>query len=104
MNHDKTANDENSAREIRLNCPQCGLEISERNLNPSLDLPRGIAVTDIVGAVSGSTDAHNYWYVLKNRLKKAGNQTLTKCRGFKLIAADGKRRLTDCLEPADLKP
>lgn len=38
MNHDKTANDENSAREIRLNCPQCGLEISERNLNPSLDL------------------------------------------------------------------
>lgn len=54
-------------------------------------------VADIVAAVSGSADAHNYWYVLKNRLKKAGNEPLTKCKGFKIIAADGKRRLTDCL-------
>ena len=46
------------------------------------------AVVDIVGAVSGSSDSHNYWYVLKNRLKKAGNETLTKCKGFKLIATD----------------
>ena len=60
------------------------------------------AVVDIVGAISGSSDAHNYWYVLKNRLKKAGNETLTKCRGFKLIATDGKRRLTDCLPQKDI--
>lgn len=33
------------------------------------------SVADIVGAASGS--AHNYWYVLKSRLKKAGNETLS---------------------------
>ena len=60
------------------------------------------AVVDIVGAVSGSSDSHNYWYVLKNRLKKAGNETLTKCKGFKLIATDGKRRLTDCLPQKEM--
>jgi hypothetical protein len=32
---------------------------------------------------------------LKNRLKKEGNETLTNCKKLKLIAADGKRRLTD---------
>ena len=60
------------------------------------------AVVDIVGAVSGSIDAHNYWYVLKNRLKKARNETLTKCKGFKLVASDGKRRLTDCLPQKEM--
>lgn len=34
------------------------------------------SVADIVGAVSGSADAHNYWYVLKSRLKKAGMKPL----------------------------
>lgn len=60
------------------------------------------AVVDIVGAVSGSVDAHNYWYVLKNRLKRVGNETLTKCKGFKLVASDGKRRLTDCLPQKEM--
>ncbi len=60
------------------------------------------AIVDVVGAVSGSTDAPNYWYVLKNRLKKAGNETLTKCKGFKMIAADGKRRMTDCLPQKEM--
>lgn len=32
---------------------------------------------------------------MKNRLKKEGNETLTNCKKLKLIAADGKRRLTD---------
>ena len=56
------------------------------------------SVIDIIGILSQSADVRNYWYVLKNRLKKSKDQLLTKCKGFKLIAPDGKRRLTDCLD------
>jgi cell filamentation protein len=55
------------------------------------------AVVDIVGVLSQSADSRNYWYVLKNRLKKAGSEVLTNCKGFKLMAPDGKRHMTDCL-------
>jgi len=55
------------------------------------------SVVDIVGVLSKSADSRNYWYVLKNRLKKAGSEVLTNCKGFKLMAPDGKRRTTDCL-------
>lgn len=55
-------------------------------------------VVDVVATLSGSADPRNYWYVLKNRLKKANDQLLTICKGFKLVAPDGKRRLTDCLD------
>ncbi|MDR2416007.1 MAG: Fic family protein [Candidatus Peribacteria bacterium] len=55
------------------------------------------SVVDVVAILSESTDARNYWYVLKNRLKKANNEVLTNCKGFKLMAPDGKLRLTDTL-------
>ncbi|MDR0309005.1 MAG: Fic family protein [Coriobacteriales bacterium] len=55
------------------------------------------SVVDIVGVLSQSADSRNYWYVLKSRLKKAGSEVLTNCKGFRLVAPDGKRRLTDCL-------
>ena len=53
---------------------------------------------DIVAAIGDSTDARNYWYVLKNRLKKTSAELLTKCKGFKLLAPDGKLHLTDCFD------
>lgn len=39
--------------------------------------------------------ARNYWKVLKNRLKKEGNESVTKCNQLKLESADGKKYLTD---------
>lgn len=56
------------------------------------------SVVDVVAILSQSTDARNYWYVLKNRLKKSNTEVLTNCKGFKLVAPDGKRRLTDCFD------
>jgi cell filamentation protein len=56
------------------------------------------SIVDIVGILSQSSDARNYWYVLKNRLKKTNSKVLTNCKGFKLVAPDGKKRLTDCFD------
>jgi len=39
--------------------------------------------------------ARNYWKVLKNKLAKEGNESVTKCNRLKLQAADGKKYLTD---------
>ena len=55
------------------------------------------SVIDIVGVLSHSSDSRNYWYVLKNRLKKAESEVLTNCKGFKLMSPDVKYRMTDCL-------
>ena len=55
------------------------------------------SVVDIVAVLSQSANSRNYWYVLKNRMKKAESEVLTNCKGFKLVAPDGKRRTTDCL-------
>lgn len=56
------------------------------------------SIVDIVGILSDqpSTDrARNYWKVLKSRLLKEGNETVTNCNQLKLPAEDGKMRLTD---------
>ena len=59
-------------------------------------------VVDIVDAQDVSANPGNYWYVFKNRLKKAGDELLTNCKGFKLLARDGKRRTMDCLDSDDI--
>ena len=56
------------------------------------------SVVDIVQVLTGSFDyqqARKYWKVLKGRLIKEGNETVTNCYQLKLPAADGKNRLTD---------
>jgi hypothetical protein len=56
------------------------------------------SVVDIVAVLTGSVDAANYWRVLKRRLREEGNETITKCNGFKMTASDGKMRVTDVLD------
>ena len=63
------------------------------------------SVVDIIAALIGQPDyqtARNYWKVLKNRLKKEGSESVTKCNQLKLPSADGKRYLTDTASPETL--
>jgi prophage antirepressor-like protein len=60
------------------------------------------SVVDVVGILTDSPDPNNYWKVLKNRLKKEGNETVTNCNRLKLPASDGKMRLTDVADTEQL--
>ena len=56
------------------------------------------SIVDIVGILTEQPTvdrARNYWKVLKSRLIKEGNETVTKCNQLKMEAEDGKLRLTD---------
>ncbi len=55
------------------------------------------SVVDVVGALTDSTDAKDYWYRLKKReLEGSGIELSTFCRQLKLPSADGKYYATDC--------
>jgi HSP20 family molecular chaperone IbpA len=53
------------------------------------------SVVDVIGIVTSSTDARNYWKVLKNRLNKANPELVTRCNQLKMPSSDGKSYLTD---------
>ena len=61
-----------------------------------------ISVIDVVGVLTDSAAPNNYWKVLKSRLKKEGNETVTNCNRLKMLAADGKMRLTDVADTEQL--
>ena len=56
------------------------------------------SIVDVVSVLTDSVDATAYWRKLKQRLKEEGNETVTNCHGLKMIAPDGKMRLTDVLD------
>ena len=53
------------------------------------------SVTDVISVLTDSENPQIYWRVLKKRLLDEGNQTVTNCNGLKMLAPDGKMRLTD---------
>ena len=59
-------------------------------------------IVDVVAVLTDSTNPQTYWRVLKNRLSKEGNETVTNCNAFKLRAADGKMRMTDVADTEQL--
>ena len=46
------------------------------------------SIVDVVAVLTDSENPQTYWRVLKNRLKKEGNETVTNCNALKLRAAD----------------
>ncbi|WP_417173438.1 Bro-N domain-containing protein [Alistipes finegoldii] len=64
-----------------------------------------VSIVDVVGVLTEQPDyqlARNYWKVLKHRLLKEGNQTVTNCNQLKMAAPDGKMRLTDVADVEQL--
>lgn len=56
------------------------------------------SIIDVIALLTDQSNyqgARNYWKVLKHRLLKEGNETVTNCNQLKLLAEDGKMRLTD---------
>lgn len=56
------------------------------------------SIVDVVSVLTEqatSRSASTYWAVLKKRLKEEGSELLTNCKQLKMVAADGKRRMTD---------
>jgi hypothetical protein len=59
------------------------------------------SVVDVVAILTEQADelkARKYWNKLKQRLKEEGNETVTNCHQLKMLAADGKMRLTDAAD------
>ncbi len=53
------------------------------------------SLVDIIEVLTESPNPQVYWRVLKKRLKDEGNETVTNCNALKMVASDGKMRLTD---------
>ena len=63
------------------------------------------SIVDVVGVLTDQPDiehARNYWKVLKHRLKKEGNESVTNCNQLKLRASDGKSYKTDVADTEQL--
>ena len=64
------------------------------------------SIVDVCGVLTDQPDydhAKNYWKVLKFRLLKEGNESVTNCNQLKLVSPkDGKRYKTDVADPEQL--
>ncbi|MCZ8197833.1 MAG: Bro-N domain-containing protein [Flavobacterium sp.] len=61
-----------------------------------------VSIIDVIAILTDSVNANAYWRKLKQRLKAEGNETVTNCHGLKMIAPDGKMRLTDVADTEQL--
>lgn len=61
-----------------------------------------ISIVDVIAVLTESVDPNAYWRKLKQRLKEEGNETVTDCHGLKMLAADGKMRMTDVADTEQL--
>lgn len=60
------------------------------------------SVVDVVAVLTQSVEATAYWRKLKQRLREEGDETVTNCHALKMVAPDGKMRLTDVADTEQL--
>lgn len=60
------------------------------------------SVVDVVAVLTESPNPRNYWKVLKHRLIKEGNESVTNCNQLKLPSSDGKSYKTDVADTEQL--
>ncbi|KAF0153085.1 MAG: hypothetical protein FD143_525 [Ignavibacteria bacterium] len=61
-----------------------------------------LSIVDVIAVLTDSIDPNAYWRKLKQRLKEEGNETVTSCHGLKMLAPDGKMRMTDVADTEQL--
>jgi prophage antirepressor-like protein len=61
-----------------------------------------VSITDVIAVLTESIDPNAYWRKLKQRLKVEENETVTNCNGLKMLAADGKMRMTDVADSGQI--
>ncbi len=80
----------------------------EKNIRTHWDEEQEKWYFSIVDVVAVLTDqgnhqtARKYWNKLKERLGKEGNETVTNCHQLKMVAQDGKMRMTDVADTEQL--
>ncbi|MCK5538477.1 MAG: hypothetical protein KAI79_16745, partial [Bacteroidales bacterium] len=63
------------------------------------------SIVDVIGILTDQPryqGGRNYWKVLKHRLLKEGDETVTNCNQLKMQAPDGKMRKTDVADTEQL--
>ena len=59
------------------------------------------SVLDVIGAINEQEDytkTRNYWKYLKTKLKATNSELVSATNQLKMMAPDGKRRITDTLD------
>lgn len=60
------------------------------------------SIVDVIGILTESPNPNNYWKVLKHRLLKEGNESVTDCNQLKMQSVDGKFYKTDVADTEQL--
>ena len=59
------------------------------------------SIVDVVAVLTDSENPQTYWRVLKNRLKKEVNQTVTNCNALKYYSNVNHLKITGKLMPTN---
>ena len=61
-----------------------------------------LSIVDVIAILTESPNSRNYWKVLKHRLAKEGNESVTNCNQLKMLSSDGKYYKTDVADTEQL--